>query len=51
MEQDRRVLPELLKLVDQGDLQLVECREDGIREFLAEVPKDLLSGIELWTVG
>ncbi len=45
------MLPELLKFVDEGVLQLVECREDDIGEVLTQVSKDLLGGIEFGTVG
>ncbi len=51
VEQHRRMLPELLKFVDEGVLQLVECREDDIGEVLTQVSKDLLGGIEFGTVG
>ncbi len=50
-EQYRRMLPELLEFVDECVLQLVEGREHGIGEVLADMPEDLLSGIEFRTVG
>ena len=51
VQQDRRLLPELLKLVDERVLQLVERREHGIGELLAQMPEDLLGRIEFRTVG
>ncbi len=45
------MLPELLELVDEGVLQLVECREDDIGEVLTQVSKDLLGWIKFGTVG
>src|SRR6266702_100274 len=45
------MLPELLELVDERVLQLVEGREHGIGEVLADMPEDLLGGIEFGTVG
>ncbi len=50
-EQDPRLLPELLKLVDERVLQLVERRENGIGELLADMPEDLLGRIEFRAVG
>jgi hypothetical protein len=32
-------------------LQLVERREHGIGELLADMPEDLLSGIQFWPIG
>ncbi len=51
VQQDRRLLPELFKLVDERVLQLVERREHGIGEVLTDMSEDLLSGIEFRTVG
>ena len=51
MEQHRRILPELLELVDESVLQLVERCENDIREVLAQMPEDLLGGVQFWTVG
>ena len=51
MEQDRRVLPELLKLVDERVLQLIERCEDGIGELLAQMPQDLRSLVQFGTLG
>src|SRR5512135_2043533 len=51
VQEHRRLLPELLKLVDERVLQLVERREHGIGEVLTDMPEDLLSGIEFRTVG
>ncbi len=51
LEQHRWMLPELLEFVDECVLQLVERREHGIGEVLADMPEDLLGGIEFWTVG
>ncbi len=51
VQQDRRLLPELLELVDERVLQLVERRENGIGEVLADMPEDLLSGIQFGTRG
>jgi hypothetical protein len=45
------MLPELLEFVDERVLQLVERREHGIGELLAQMPEDLLGGIEFRTVG
>ncbi len=45
------MLPELLEFVDERVLQLVKCRENGIRELLAQMPEDLLGGVQFWTVG
>ena len=45
------MLPELLKFVDESVLQLVEGRENDIGEVLAQMPEDLLSGVQFWTVG
>src|SRR5258708_11168145 len=45
------MLPELLELVDESVLQLIECRENSIGELLAQMPEDLLGGIEFRTVG
>jgi len=45
------MLPELLELVDESVLQLVKRRENGIREVLADMPEDLLGGVQFWTVG
>src|SRR5712692_9920240 len=42
MQQDRRMLPELLELVDESVLQIIECRENSIGELLAQMPEDLL---------
>src|SRR3989442_5112075 len=45
------MLPELLEFVDERILQLVERRENDIGELLAQMPEDLLGGIEFRTVG
>ncbi len=45
------MLPELLELVDESVLQLVERRENDIREVLAQMPEDLLGRVQFWTVG
>ncbi len=45
------MLPELLEFVDERVLQLVERRENGIGELLAQMAEDLLGGIEFRTVG
>src|SRR5258708_35146622 len=45
------MLPELLELVDESVLQLIECRENSIGELPAQMPEDLLGGIEFRTVG
>ena len=45
------MLPELLEFVDESVLQLVEGCENGIREVLADMPEDLLGGVQFWTVG
>jgi hypothetical protein len=45
------MLPELLKFVDEGVLQVIKRREHGIGEGFTQVSKDLLSGIEFGTVG
>ena len=45
------MLPELLELVNERVLQLVERREHGIGELLAQMPEDLLGRIEFRTVG
>ncbi len=45
------MLPELLELVDERVLQLVERRENDIGELLAQMPEDLLGGVQFWTVG
>ena len=45
------MLPELLEFVDERILQLVERRENDIGEVLAQMPEDLLGGIEFRTVG
>jgi len=45
------MLPELLELVDESILQLVERRENDIGEILAQMPEDLLGGVQFWTVG
>src|SRR5512135_1241131 len=50
VQEHPRLLPELLELVDERVLQLVERREHGIGEFLADMPEDLLSRIEFRTV-
>ena len=51
LKQHRWLLPELLEFVDERVLQLVERRENGIGEVLADMPEDLLSGIQFGTVG
>ena len=51
VQQDRRLLPELLKLVDERVLQLVERREHGSGELLADMPEELLSRIHFGTLG
>src|SRR2546425_6684437 len=45
------MLPELLEFVDESVLPLVEGREKGIGELLAQMPEDLLGGVQFWTVG
>ena len=45
------MLPELLEFVDERVLQLVECGENNIGEILAQMPEDLLGGVQFWTVG
>jgi hypothetical protein len=45
------MLPELLEFVDERILQLVERRENDLGEVLAQMPEDLLGGIEFRTVG
>lgn len=47
----RRMLPELLQFVDERVLQLIERRENDIGESHAQIPEDLLGGIEFRTVG
>jgi hypothetical protein len=44
------MLPELLEFVDERVLQLVKCRENGIREMLAQMPEDLRGLVQFWTV-
>ncbi len=51
LEQHRRLLPELLEFVDERVLQLVERREHGIGEVLADVSEDLLCWVQFGTVG
>src|SRR5215471_19488834 len=51
MEQHRRMLPELLELVDQSVLQVVERREHDIGEGLSQMPEDLLGGVQFGTIG
>ncbi len=50
VQEHRRLLPELLELVDERILQLVERRENDIGEFLADMPENLLSRIEFRTI-
>ena len=45
------MLPELLEFVDESVLQLVERGENHIGESLAQMAKDLLGGVQCWTVG
>jgi len=45
------MLPELLELVNESVLQLVKGGENDIREVLANMPEDLLGGVQFWTVG
>jgi hypothetical protein len=51
VQQDRRLLPELLKLANERVLQLVGRREHGIGELLAQMPEDLRSLIQFGTIG
>ncbi len=51
MEQHCGMLPELLEFVNERVLQLVERREHGIGEVLADLPEDLLSRVQFGTVG
>jgi hypothetical protein len=44
------MLPELLEFVDERVLQLVERRENGIGEVLAQMPEDLLGWVQFGTV-
>ena len=50
LEQHRRMLPELLEFVNERVLQLVERREHGIGEVLADMPEDLLSRVQFGTI-
>ena len=45
------MLPELLEFVDERVLQLVERRENASGEIFAQMPEDLLGGVQFWTVG
>ena len=45
------MLPGLLEVVDEHVLQLVERRENGIGEGLAQMPEDLRSLVQFGTVG
>jgi hypothetical protein len=51
MEQHRRMLPGLLEFVNEGVLQFIERGEDDIGEVLAQVSKELLSGVQFWAIG
>jgi hypothetical protein len=42
--------PLLLEFVNQRVLQLIECREHGIGEVLAQMPEDLLGRVQFGTV-
>jgi len=44
------MLPELLEFVNERVLQLVERREHGIGEVLAQMPEDLLSRVQFRTI-
>jgi hypothetical protein len=50
LEQHRGMIPELLEFVDKRVLQLVERREHGNGEVLADMPEDLLSRVQFWTL-
>src|SRR6266704_1761871 len=45
------MLPELLEFVDESVLQLVERGENHIGESLAQMPEELLGGVQFGTVG
>lgn len=51
VEQYARMLPELLEFIDESVLQVVERRENGIGEGLAQMAENLLSWVQFWTVG
>src|SRR5215472_2456112 len=51
VEQYARMLPELLEFIDESVLQIVERRENGIGEGLAQMAENLLSWVQFWTVG
>jgi hypothetical protein len=46
-----RCAPSQLEIINERVLQLVERRERGIGEMLADLPEDLFSRVQFWTIG